>query len=156
MWKINLQFSVMTTSHISFSLVISSWSATTNTLQTNSTFRDSEAKTSNKYNSSITQTTSRLVGLSWGITSYGRRLIRVNIFQDGLKNLWARWHLKCSTCCGLKGEQPTLAIITVLYLKVESLKLNKDLTHLNPGTSKHTIKVFWKVERGNKNSFSLY
>lgn len=39
--KTNIQFSVMTTSHISFSRVISNWSATTNTLQTNSTFRDS-------------------------------------------------------------------------------------------------------------------
>lgn len=39
--KHSLQFSVMVTSHISFSRVISSWSATTNTLHTNSTFKDS-------------------------------------------------------------------------------------------------------------------
>lgn len=35
----NVQFSVMAASHISFSRVMSNWSATTNTLQMNSTFR---------------------------------------------------------------------------------------------------------------------
>lgn len=44
MEKINVQFSVMTTSHISFSRVIRSWSAIINTLQTHSTFRDSAEK----------------------------------------------------------------------------------------------------------------
>lgn len=45
----NLQFSVMTTSHISFRRVMSSWSATTNTPQTNSTFRDSVEQRTIRY-----------------------------------------------------------------------------------------------------------